>query len=209
MMKKYKFTIVLTTLITFLPILVGLVLWNRLPDKIATHFDMNNTANGWSSKPFAVFGIPLLLTGVHLLCAFVTFNDPKKRNIGDKMLKLILWIVPVISVITNCMIYVTALGTKVNTELFMNVILGIVFVGIGNYLPKCKQNYTAGIKIPWTLDSEENWNRTHRMAGWLWVIGGLLMLVNAFVQTQWMFAVIPVIALVPEIYSFILYKKGI
>ena len=75
---------------------------------------------------------------------------------------------------------------------------------------RIKQNYTVGIKLPWTLNSEENWNRTHRMASWLFVLCGILFIINgAVLQTEWMVGAAILMAVVPGLYSFILYKKGI
>ena len=209
MMKKYKKRIIISSIITLLPILAGLILWNRLPDTIATHFGSDNVANGWSSKPFVVFAMPLLLLGLHLFILFVTMNDPKRKNISEKMFGFLIWFVPVLSVFIFSITYCNALGMNVNIGMAVNIIVGIVFLVIGNYLPKCKQNYTAGIRIPWTLNSTENWNRTHRLAGWLFMLGGILFFLNAFLQWSGMFFVIIVIALLPEVYSFLLYKKGI
>ena len=87
--------------------------------------------------------------------------------------------------------------------------LGIIFVILGNYLPKAKQNYTFGYKIPWTLNSEENWNKTHRLAGWIMVIAGIIFIINAFFLFEWVPAVLTVLALAPVVYSYLLYKKGI
>lgn len=209
MMKKYKKQLILSSIVTLLPILIGLFLWNRLPDTIATHFDSDNVANGWSSKPFVVFGLPLILLGIHLFCLFTTMNDPKKKNISEKMFRFIMWFVPVLSVFILSFTYCYALGMNVNIGMGVNIIVSIVFLVIGNYLPKCKQNYTTGIKIPWTLNSTENWNRTNRLAGWLFMAGGILFFLNVFLQWSGMFLIIIGIALLPIIYSFILYKKGI
>ena len=209
MIKKYKKRIIISSIITLLPILAGIILWNRLPDTIATHFGNDNVANGWSSKPFVVFAMPLLLLGLHLFILFVTMNDPKRKNISEKMFGFLIWFVPVLSVFIFSITYYNALGMNVNIGMAVNIIVGIVFLVIGNYLPKCKQNYTAGIRIPWTLNSTENWNRTHRLAGWLFMLGGILFFLNAFLQWSGMFFVIIVIALLPEVYSFLLYKKGI
>ena len=78
-MKEYKMSLIAGSILTISPSLAGIVLWNRLPEKIATHFDQHNLANGWSSKPEAVFGIPFLLLLVHLLCVIATANDPKRK----------------------------------------------------------------------------------------------------------------------------------
>ena len=210
MLKRNKKIILLTAIITLLPMLMGIVLWNRLPEQVATHFDINGVANDWSSKGFAVFGLPLFLVAVHLVCALDTAADPRRQNISDKMYRLVLWICPVISLITNCSVYLIALGKEVNIGLICMLLVGVMFIIVGNYLPKCRQNYTMGIKLPWTLADEENWNRTHRMAGWLWMATGAVFLVMAVVgkMSTWFFLVtIGITVLVPTIYSFLLHLK--
>lgn len=134
----------------------------------------------------------------------------RKRNIDEKLMRLILWIIPVLSLIVNFSCYAIALGKKVDIGMITNVCVGIVFIIMGNYMHRIKQNYTVGIKLPWTLNSEENWNRTHRMASWLFVLCGILFIINgAVLQTEWMVGAAILMAVVPGLYSFILYKKGI
>lgn len=209
MMKKYKKTLIITSILILVPMLVGLILWNRLPDTMATHFGSDNEANGWSSKPFVVFGMPLIMLALHWICLIATMNDPKKKNISGKMFRIIFWIVPVTTILTLTLTYLNALGVQVDIGMFVNLLMGVLFIIIGNYLPKCKLNYTAGFRIPWTLSSEENWNKTHRLAGWLCLIGGILFLLNAFWLSEVMLIVIMGLVLIPSIYSFILYKKGV
>ena len=210
MMKKYKWTLILACIVSICPIIVGLILWNQLPDRIDTHFGSGGEANGWRSKAFTVFGITGIMTAVELILFFATTNDPKKRNIDEKLMRLILWIIPVLSLIVNFSCYAIALGKKVDIGMITNVCVGIVFIIMGNYMHRIKQNYTVGIKLPWTLNSEENWNRTHRMASWLFVLCGILFIVNgAVLQTEWMVGAAILMAVVPGLYSFILYKKGI
>ncbi|MBQ1580401.1 MAG: SdpI family protein, partial [Firmicutes bacterium] len=105
-----------------------------------------------------------------------------------------------------------ALGYTTPTETIVPVLVGILFVVIGNYLPKTKQSYTMGIKLPWTLASEENWNRTHRLAGFLWVIGGILLILLTLLRlwNTWTFLLVIIpMSVVPMIYSYLLYRKGI
>ena len=192
-MKEYRGKIILTSVVTVLPIVIGLLLWNRLPDMIATHFTFDNVANGWSSKPFTVLGIPIILTVLHLVAVTVSLNDPKRKNIGGKMLSVVFWIVP-----------------SINISMISGVLVGTIFLVTGNYMSKNRQNYTVGIKLPWTLNSTENWNRTNRFAGRLWMAAGAIMLVNIFLnQTAILIGAIVVIGVAPVIYSFVLYKKGI
>lgn len=206
--KISKKTFLVTCIVALLPMVVGLLLWNQLPEEIATHFGADGVADGWSSKGTAVFGLPLFLLFVHVLCVGITLQDPKRANMNEKMLALILWICPLVSVFMTVAVYGNAMGYDMNVEKLAMVLVSLLFVIIGNYLPKCKPNYTVGIKLPWTLDSEENWNRTHRLAGFVWVIGGLVMLVNAFVGADWlMLAVMLVLVLVPTGYSFLYYLR--
>ena len=103
--KKYKITIIITTLITLLPILFGLIVWNRLPEQIATHWGADGQADGYSGKTFAVFGMPCILAVLQLFVSFITLNDPKRRNIHKKPLTLVLWVIPVMSLIVNVITY--------------------------------------------------------------------------------------------------------
>lgn len=210
MMKANKKTLIITSIVTILPVLIGIICWNRLPEVMATHFGFNNEANGFSSKAFAVFGLPMILLAVLWVGAFVTAHDPKRQNISPKMFSLMLWIAPVISLVAAATIYPVNLGYELDIAFFSELLVGLMFIIIGNYLPKARQNYTIGIKIPWTLANEENWNRTHRLAGYLWMICGILMILislTRFVPAEWLVGIFLIMVLVPCIYSFWLHAK--
>ena len=165
------------------PIIVGFFYWDQLPDKMATHFDMEGTPNGWSSKWFAIIGIPVVLAVVNVLCTILTETDPRRHKYPEKMMKLVYWICPVVSWICAGLTISYELGVEFAAmPKFASLLMGIMFIVIGNYLPKVKQNYYMGIKLPWTYSDEENWNRTHRMAGKLWVVGGIVLLLNFFLE---------------------------
>mgnify|MGYP003298491461 CR=1 FL=1 len=208
MIKNNLKTMIITSIIILLPILAGLILWDKLPEEIPTHFNSQGVADSFSSKPFAVFALPLFLLAVHWICLAVSSLDPKSKNINGKALTLVLWICPVLSLLMGSIIYAFALEFEFNINFIMNIFFGLLFIVIGNYMPKCKQSYTMGIKIPWTLDSEENWNYTHRLAGKLWVIGGFLIIFTGFLKQYWIFAAITAImVIVPIICSYRFYVK--
>jgi uncharacterized membrane protein len=210
MIKKHLKFLIITSVVTVLPILMGVILWEQLPAQLPIHWDMEGEIDGWCSKAFAVFAMPLILLAFHWLAVFATFADPKNRTNTNKALRLGLWVVPVLSIALSVVIYSVSMGGKVRMEAFVPVLLGMLFVIIGNYLPKCQQSYTIGIKCPWTLHSEENWNRTHRLAGWLWVIGGVVIMLTGFCNALWVsMPVALIMVLVPVIYSYILHRKGI
>ena len=210
MIKKNLKTLIITSIVILLPILAGVLLWNQLPDPMPSHWNASGEIDGWSSKPFAIFGLPLILLAAQWLCMLGTAADPKKNNHPEKIMHLVLWIIPVLSVVMHTVVYLIALGYGVRMEMVMPVLIGVIFTIIGNYMPKCKQNYTIGIKIPWTLDNEENWNKTHRFAGFLWTACGILIMLTGFIGGIWVFLPITfLMVLAPIIYSYILHKKGL
>ena len=210
MIKKNLKVLIITSIIIVLPILAGVVLWNQLPEQMPTHWNAAGEVDGWSSKPFAVFGLPLILVAAQWLCVLATTTDPKRQNHSEKIYHLVFWIMPVLSIVLHAVTYLTVLGVGVRIEMVMPIFMGLLFVIIGNYLPKCKQSYTIGIKIPWTLNNEENWNKTHRLAGWVWVIGGFAIMLTGFFGGFVAFFVITlVMVLVPPIYSYLLHRKGL
>ena len=213
MLKANKKALIITSIVTILPVLIGIIYWDRLPDVMATHFGINNEADGFSSKAFAVFGLPAVLLAMLWLGALVISHDPKRQNISPKMFSLGLWIAPVVSLVVAATMYPVNLGYELDITFFAELALGLMFIIIGNYLPKARQNYTIGIKIPWTLANEENWNRTHRLAGYLWMICGVAMImlcITRFVPAQWLVGILLIMVFVPCAYSCWLHvKKGL
>ena len=209
--KKNKWKLLISSIVTLLPIAAGLIMWEHLPEKMATHWGFNGVADGWSGRPFVVFALPLIMLAVHWICVMVTAVDPKNKNQSQKAVSLILWICPFVSLFTGTAIYAAAFGMDFGVNTVLPVFMGLIFVVIGNYLPKCKQNYTVGIKVPWTLENEENWNATHRFGGKVWVIGGVLLMLCAFLPKAVMYYVfimlITLLGIIPVIYSYVYYRK--
>ena len=211
MIRENKKKLMITSIVILVPILIGLLLWNKLPDQLPTHWNAQGEVDGWSSKAFAVFGLPIILFVMHWACVLGTSADPKKQNIEGKVLGIVLWICPIISLLVCTLSYGVALGMEFKVDKIVLALMGIVFIVIGNYLPKCKQSYTMGIKLPWTLNDEENWNRTHRMGGKLWVASGMILLLSMLLPTNAMvvvvLAVIGVAVFVPTVYSYLLFRE--
>lgn len=210
MIKRNLKTIIITLVVMLLPIAAGLIMWNILPEKLPTHWNFSGEIDGWSGKPFAVFGFPLILIGFHLVCAVATSMDPKTENFNRKVEGIVLWICPILSIMCMTATYAAALGFDVKVEFIIPLFMGVLFLVIGNYLPKCKQNYTIGIKIPWTLNDEENWNKTHRFAGVVWTVCALVIIIGAFFGTTVVYTTfipISIMVFVPMIYSYILHRN--
>ena len=211
MIKTHKRQVIISSIVILLPILIGLFIWIFLPDRIITHWNFNGEADGWSGKGFTVFGLPMILFVAHWICVIFTSFDIKNKDQNRKVSSMVLWIMPVISLLMCSLTYAVALGNEINIGVWVRILFGLMFLVFGNYMPKCKQNHTIGIKVKWTLRNEENWNKTHRFAGRLWVVGGVFILATLFIPLDSFvyifFPLVLVMAFGPMIYSYIYYKK--
>lgn len=207
-MKINKKLLIITSIIILLPVLFGIWKWDMLPEQIATHWNIHNEPDQYSSKAFSVFGLPGIILLCHWFCMICTRYDPKRKNHSPKILHIVYWICPVISILCSTMTYSTALGINVNIGQITNIFVAFMFMFVGNYLPKCKQSYTIGIRIPWTLDDETNWYKTHKMAGTIWSISGFIMIISAILEIYLINIILMILAaIIPLIYSFILAEK--
>ena len=213
MFKPHKKKLILSSLLILLPILFGLLMWNDLPAAMTTHWGADGTPDGQSGKVFSVFGPPLILLAAHWFCLWFTLRDPKNHNQTAKAIGMLFWIMPVVSLFSTGVVYTSALTGSFNFLTYTPALLGLMFVLIGNYLPKCRQNRTLGIKLPWTFHTEENWNRTHRFGGMVWVVGGLLMTFAVFLPSNVGMAVtliaILTMCFIPTLYSYLLYRRQV
>lgn len=210
-MMKHKKMLVFTSILILLPALAGLLLWGQLPEKMPTHWGFDGQVDGWSGKAFAVFGTPLILLGIHWLMVALVFLDARNRDQPVKAVNLILYIFPILSWLSSGMIYATSMGIELDISTWAVVLIGVLFLVIGNYFPKMKRNYTMGIRVPWTVSNEENWVKTHRFGGKVWVIGGLAMIVSAFLPSAllpiFLIVFVVLIGVAPILYSYLYYRK--
>lgn len=205
-MKFSKVLLLITSILVLLPILVGALTWDTLPEQIATHWGADGMANDWSSRAIAVFGLPMILLVIHWVCIIITAADHKRRAQNKKAYNMVLFIIPLISWFCNGIMYAAAFGLEFNINTVVYALLGIMFIVIGNYMPKISQNRTLGIKISWTLESEANWNATHRFAGKLWFAAGIILLICIFIPYNISMLVLPfvitVAVVIPFVYSY-------
>lgn len=208
--RKHGMLLALSCAVILMQMAVGVLLWNRLPDTIATHFDFHNAPNGWSSKAFTVFGMPLVMLGLHLMVVVLSCTPGNRTDhLSPKVQRLLLFVVPATSVLTMVLSYGHALGAVFAIDRIVCVFVGAIFALVGNYLPKLRHNYTTGIKLPWTLADEEIWNRTHRFAAPVWVVGGLLVIVCGLIGTGPAIpaAAIAAVICLPTVYALVINWK--
>ena len=212
MKKRMNSLICLTTAVCLLPVILSAVLYSRLPDQIAIHFNSAGEPDNYAPKALAAFGIPVMMAVLNVITHLVLDADPKRANASAMMKLMGKWLVPLLTVVMMPVTLFIAMGADIPIQTIVPAFVGLVIVACGNYLPKCRQNYTVGIKLPWTLNSEENWNKTHHMAGYLWIGAGILMILAGFWGWNWL-AVVGFIGVLcvaaPAIYSYRLYKAGI
>lgn len=211
MIKNHKGNAIISSIVILLPILFGLAMWNQLPANMTSHWGGDGVADGSAPKAFMVFGMPLILLAIHWLCLVLTSLDKRSAKQNPKIVTLIYFIIPVASLVIHSFIYSVALEKEWDVSAFLPLLIGALFVYIGNYLPKTIRNRTMGIKLRWTMGNDENWNKTHRLGGQLWFWGGLVIMVSALLPIKITIAVVLVIVfvsvIVPTIYSYSIYKK--
>ena len=213
-MKKIKLdkTMVTTTAICLLPIIFGVAVYGELPSQIPTKFGFDGAINGYTATPLFVFGFPIMMAAMNLFFQIIAEADPKKANTPQNMKNILKWLIPFMTLTMVPMSLMKSLDPNLNIAKIVNLMLGVIFIICGNYLPKAKQNYTIGFKLPWTLSSQDNWNKTHRLAGYLWVLGGIVLILNSLILSN-PFPINTLILIsitaIPSIYSFTLYKKGV
>ena len=206
MLKQHKKTLLITSALILLPIAVGLLLWDQLPATMNIHWNAAGEADGAAGKGFAIFFVPLFLLGMHWFCALITHLTNQGNDQNEKAMKIVLWMMPVICNMAMGAMYAASLGVEFDISRIIFIPMGILFMVIGNFMPKFRRNTTMGIKTKWALADDENWYATHRFAGKVWVMGGAAVLFLSFLPLKWgiptLFIAIFALAFAPVIYSW-------
>lgn len=204
---------ILSGVLVIIDFLIAFWAYPQLGDRVPTHWNFAGEVNGYSSAFSGAFMLPLILLGIYLMFWIIPKIDPKKANYPD--MARIYWISTLSVIFFMTLIHISALGVglgyfKTLPKWYFSGI-GLLFIVLGNYFGKIKFNYFFGIRTSWTLASEEVWYRTHRFAGPIWMVGGILLGIMGFLPTQWVtplfVAVIILISGVPILYSYIQYRK--
>lgn len=208
---KFKKESVISVIISILLFaIVNLLFYKKMPETLPTHWGFNNKIDGYSSKFTTLITTPLLLIFLNIFSWFMLDNDPKNKDKNNFVITIGKATIPLVMLITFVISVFYGLGKKINVMVIISIFVGFLLILIGNYLPKTKRNYTVGIKLPWTLNSDENWNKTHRLAGYFFILGGIFFLLTPFIGNEYLiFLTFMIIGIIPAIYSFYLYKNGV
>ena len=209
-----RMTLVIVLVLLLVSAFAGVLLWNRLPDSMASHWDINDQVNGTMPKFWGVFLTPLISLGMFLLFLLIPAIDPLKANIAKFRGTFNLFI----SFMVLFLVYVQGLTLawnlgfthfKMSTSLMPA--LGLLFILVGYMIRKAKRNFFIGIRTPWTLSSDKVWDETHRVGSWLFIGSGVLAILGSFFggMTAFWLLFVPLIgsAIFLVIYSYVLYQR--
>jgi len=206
-------TLIIVSILIVASTLAGLLLWNQLPEPMASHWGTNDQVNGYISKFWGVFLMPIITIAMLLLFLVIPAIDPLKANIAqfrDTFNSFIALIVAFMVYIYGLTLVWNLGYTSFRMSIAMLPAMGLLFIFIGIMVGKAKRNYFIGIRTPWTLSSDKVWDETHRVGGKLFIASGLLALLGAFFPDYaFWFIMGPVMgtALFTVVYSYILFQR--
>ena len=182
-----------------------------LPDPMPTHWNAAGQADDYTTKSVGaaiLAGVPLF---VMLIFKVIPAISP--HGFRTESFKGVLNSLMTASVIFGCVVSAAAiraaLGAEHNISTIVMVAVGVLFMFIGNFLGKVRKNFFLGIRTPWTLASDEVWGKTHRLAGWCFVVAGAIMALGSVAgpRIEWVIVAVVTIALVPVVYSYFAYRR--
>ena len=208
MNRKIVFT---AAVLALLATALSIAFYDRLPDPVPTHFDLNGNPNGYTPKPFGAFVMPFLIAALGLVLSVLPKISPRGYTLeafGRVFEIFSITILGVIFVVGVVALF-EALGWRPPLDRVVLPLVGVILIVIGNFMGKLRRNFFVGIRTPWTLADEEVWYRTHRLGGPLFVIAGIVLMAGPFFGAGVPF-VIPVLivaALIPVVYSYVIYRR--
>ena len=214
MHKKYHWLYVLVFIA--LPFAYALYLYPSLPSSIPIHFNIKGEADGWGSAE-SIFLSPAIMGLTSLFVYFIFANIKKLDPIRyadantDNYVAVGLGVVLFLTLLSLSILYGTV-NESLRDGRFVFLLIGLFFSAFGLYMPRLKQNYFVGMRLPWTLSDANNWEATHRYAGKFWTIGGLLialfsLLLDGVAQLVMFFSIVFLIVIIPVIFSYRFFKK--
>ncbi|MGW8440234.1 SdpI family protein [Paenibacillus sp. S33] len=209
---RWSLTDVLTTLIALSPAIGAILLYDRLPNVLASHINFNNTADGYTSKSGSI--IMLVLLGlVPLVIRLARHMDPNRANYEkfSKAYEVTRAGVSVVLAVAGWGMLLYNLNIRLQMNAIILGLIGLMLMAMGNYMTQVQPNYTFGIRTPWTLSNPEVWRKTHRFGGPMMMLGGASALVAAWVGGMAgvvIFLTVLIISVIsPVLYSYLLYRK--
>lgn len=162
--------------ICMLPIIMGFYFYDALPDTLAIHFDINNNADGFASKDFTLFGLPMIMVALQTF-GWIMSDLNKKSDKKIKVIEVAKWFIPIVTIIVYTMTVLVGLGKSINVGKVASIILGVLFILTGNYMPKMSYEEAKGNINP-LPKTEASYKEMVRTLGYSFVIGGFLAITS-------------------------------
>lgn len=209
MIRNNKWKLLISSIIIILPALVGILFKHLLPKNTSAPISVMGDTMWWSFT----LTIPAVMLVLQWFCVLFTSRDKGNENQSKKVVGMVLWIIPCLTVYISTVMYAITFGVDIKPYLLIMAPIGLLMMLMGNYMPKCKRNRTIGLKLSWTLASDDNWNRTHRFGGKVMVISGALIMLFALIPNEWSMylclAMIFAMVIIPTVYSYTYYRKQV
>ena len=206
-------------IVMIIPAIYLAIIWKQIPQTVPMHFDINGKVDSYGTKSsllWLVIGLTILNAVVYLIVSNVYKIDPKKYAAlnKDRLRRIAFYVVLYLAAIWVLLIYQIAHNDVSHMMKFVFIAMGLLFALLGNNMYNIKPNYFAGLRLPWTLENEDNWRRTHQFAGRLWFFGGLAFAAMVFLlNNQWAIYLaaitLAILILIPVFYSYNLYRNEI
>ena len=191
-------------------IIFNILFYDKMPAELPTHWNFHGEVDDYSSRFDAMVLTHGFLVVMNIFMCFMLDNDPRNKKQNNFVMTISKLAMPIIMLVVYVITIMAGLGRELNVSVIIPVFVGLLLIAIGNYLPKTKRNYTMGIKLPWTLNSDENWRRTHRLGGICFIFIGLSLILSVLIKSEIIFIVSLILGtLIPSVYSYYLYTKGI
>ena len=203
----FAVTLVVTSLVCLMPVALGFILWDKLPEMIPQQYGWDGQVNWSLPKPAGFLLCPAILTLVNLVIQFALKLGKKKQN--KKVVSLVSWLIPVLSLVLNGLLLLKATGLGIDVGTAVILVVSLMFIIIGNYLPKTEPNEFVGIRAPWINGNPDVWAKTNRLGGILMVITGFVSLASCFTPIgKYVFVIsVVVLMLVTFVYSLVLAAR--
>lgn len=213
-MRNEKGTLLIMLAIAVIPLLVTLVVFNRLPDLIPMHWNVSGYVDAYYPKFPWAFSIPVLGMMIVFLMGALPKLDPKRENYDKfksqyQFIKIFMLLF--FAVIQFIILSISLGADFIRVDMIVKLLVGIMFIAFGNLLPKFKHNYFVGIRTPWTIANESVWLKSHRHGGYVWFATGFFLVMLAFIpgtiSAAVYFSLILIASFEPMVYSYLCYKK--
>lgn len=195
--------LIITVIVCLLPIIIGVLFYNKLPESVAIHWGINNNPNGYFSKLAFVFGLPIIMAALQIFCCISSDLSDKNPEANKKAVTIFKWIIPILTIVLYIITIMYALGSNLDIRKIAMVILGIVFIVFGNYMPKVRGSYYINMKPLWIKNKDEKLaNRVIKHIAYMLIITGILCILSILFEP----IISIIIVCISIIYTLVIYS---